>query len=74
MFAENRKISLRQLQVLLLLDCFGTAVLFLPAELAQISGRNCWLAALIGGGVFILAAFLLTKPSEDNLRGHEDRL
>ena len=28
MFAENRKISIRQLQVLLLLDCFGTAVPF----------------------------------------------
>lgn len=43
MFAENRKISIRQLQMLLLLDCFGTAVLFLPAELAEISGRGCFL-------------------------------
>ena len=49
MFAENRKISIRQLQVLLLLDCFGTAVLFLPAELAEISGRGCFFAALLGG-------------------------
>lgn len=61
MFAENRKISLRQLQVLLLLDCFGTAVLFLPAELAQMNGKNGWLAALIGGGVFVLVSFLLTE-------------
>ena len=45
MFAENRKISIRQLQMLLLLDCFGTAVLFLPAELAEISGRGCFFAA-----------------------------
>lgn len=64
MFAENRKISHRQLQALLLLDCFGTAVLFLPAELAQVSGRSCWLSALCGGGVFILAAFLLAKAGE----------
>ena len=49
MFAENRKISIRQLQMLLLLDCFGTAVLFLPAELAEISGRGCFFAALLGG-------------------------
>ena len=69
MFAENRKISLRQLQVLLLLDCFGTAVLFLPAELAQMSGRGCWLAALVGGGVFILAAFLLGKTGRKNPEG-----
>ncbi|WP_458398004.1 GerAB/ArcD/ProY family transporter [Anaerotignum sp.] len=61
MFAENRKISLRQLQILLLLDSFGTAVLFLPAELAQISGRACWVAALIGGGIFVLVSLLLTK-------------
>ena len=59
MFAENRKISLRQLQILLLLDSFGTAVLFLPAELAQVSGKGCWLAALAGGIVFVLIALLL---------------
>jgi len=68
-FAGNRKISLRQLQVLLLLDCFGTAVLFLPAELDQISGRGCWLIGLAGGGVFILAAFLLAKAGEQKLEG-----
>lgn len=59
MFAENRKISLRQLQVLLLLDCFGTALLFLPAELAALTGKACWLAALAGGAVFVLCAVLL---------------
>ena len=60
MFAENRKISLRQLQILLLLDSFGTVVLFLPAELAQVSGRGCWVAALIGGLVFGAVSLLLT--------------
>ena len=60
MFAENRKISLRQLQILLLLDSFGTVVLFLPAELAQISGRGCWAAALVGSLAFAAASLLLT--------------
>ena len=60
MFAENRKISIRQLQMLLLLDCFGTAVLFLPAELAQISGRGCFFAALLGGLGASAVSFLLT--------------
>lgn len=64
MFAENRKISLRQLQVLLLLDSFGTAVLFLPAELAQINGKACWMAALIGGGVFTILSLLPAKMGE----------
>lgn len=59
MFAENQKISLRQLQVLLLLDCFGTAALFLPAELAELTGKACWLAALAGGAVFVGCAGLL---------------
>lgn len=60
MFAENRKISLRQLQLLLLLDSFGTVVLFLPAELAQVSGRGCWVAALVGGLAFTAVSLLLT--------------
>lgn len=59
MFAENRKISLRQLQMLLLLDSFGTAVLFLPAELVKESGRACWLSALAGGLIFALIVLLL---------------
>lgn len=60
MFVENQKISLRQLQALLLLDCFGTAVLFLPAELARQDGQACWLVALLGGVVFTLFTLLLT--------------
>lgn len=60
MFAENRKISLRQLQALLLLDCFGTAVLFLPGELAGQNGRACWITALIGGLLFAGFSLLLT--------------
>lgn len=60
MFAENGKISLRQMQALLLLDCFGTAVLFLPAAFAQLSGRACWLLALVCGGCFALLSLLLT--------------
>lgn len=69
MFAENRKISLRQVQGLLLLDCFGTAVLFLPAELAQLSGRSCWLVALGGGLAFALLSLLLTHVGKRLPRG-----
>lgn len=60
MFAENRKISLRQLQALLLLDGFGTAALFLPAELAAESGRACWVTAACAGAGFALLSLLLT--------------
>ncbi len=61
MFAENEKISLRQLQALLLLDCFGTAVLFLPMELARREGQACWLTAILCGLTFALLSLLLTS-------------
>ncbi len=60
MFAENRKISLRQLQAMLLLDFFGTAVLFLPGEMAKAGGRGCWLLAGVCGLVFAVLSLLLT--------------
>lgn len=60
MFAENGKISQRQVQVLVLLDCFGTAILFLPAELSEVSGRGCFFAALCGGLGMALVSLLLT--------------
>ncbi len=60
MFAENGKISQRQVQVLVLLDCFGTAILFLPAELSELSGRGCFFTALCGGLGMALTSLLLT--------------
>lgn len=59
MFAENRKISLRQVQALFFLDSFGTATLFLPAELARSGGKACWISALLGGLFCILLLQLL---------------
>lgn len=60
MFADNRKISLRQLQALLLLDFFGTTLLFLPGELALSTKNGCWSAAAILGGLFTAISLLLT--------------
>lgn len=60
MFAENRKISLRQVQAMLLLDFFGTAALFLPGELARFGGRGCWIAAAFCGLLFAAVSLLLT--------------
>lgn len=64
MFAQNQKISLRQMKALLLLQCFGTAVLFLPAELAAQSGQGCWLAAGFGACVFVAVSLLLSALGE----------
>ena len=49
MFAENRKISIRQLQMLLLLDCFGTAVLFSSGGVGRDKRQRVLFAALLGG-------------------------
>lgn len=59
MFAENRKISLRQLQAMLLLDFFGTQALFLPGEMAEAGGRGCWETALLCGLAFAAVSLLL---------------
>ena len=69
MFAENRKISLRQLQALLILDCFGTGVLFLPAELAQSGGKACWVIALLWGILFTLLSYLLAYVGKSMEKG-----
>ena len=57
MFAENKKISLRQLQVLLILDIFGTAVVTLPRITAELGGQNGW--QLIAGGTALVVLYTI---------------
>ena len=64
MFAENGKISKRQLEAILLLDLLGSAVLFLPRELAEESGRAAWLWVLLYGGGFTVSAWLMGSLGE----------
>lgn len=66
MFAENRKISIRQLQMLLLLDCFGTAVLFLPAELA----RDKWQRVLFCGFAWRLGGVGCLPSADSSRKAH----
>ncbi|MDD4844270.1 MAG: endospore germination permease [Anaerotignum sp.] len=59
MFAENQKISVRQLQSMLLLYYFSTAVLFLPSEAAISAGNSCWLVTILWGiASAVIAVFL----------------
>ncbi len=55
MFAENQKISVRQLQVLLLLYYFGTTALFLPSDAAVTGGNSGWIVTILWG---VAASFL----------------
>lgn len=52
MFSANHKISLRQLQALLILDIFGTSVITLPRITAEIAGQNGWML-IAGAGIII---------------------
>ncbi|MCL2574347.1 MAG: endospore germination permease [Defluviitaleaceae bacterium] len=46
-FALNNKISLRQLQALLLLEVFGFGVTALPRRVAENAGQDGWLSVLL---------------------------
>lgn len=61
MFSDNHKISIRQLQAMLLLCCFGTSSLFLPAELAANAQKSCWIVMGIGGLIATLFSLVLTQ-------------
>lgn len=60
MFAENQRISIRQVKAFVLIDFFGTAVLFLPAQLARSSGYGGWVMILLWGLVLLASAWMLT--------------
>ncbi len=64
MFAENHKISVRQLETLLLLYYFGTTVLFLPSDAAVTTGNACWIVTVIWGVASSLLAIFLVYCGE----------
>ena len=69
MFSSNNKISIRQFQTLLIIEIFGTGVIFLPRRAAFLAGQDGWIALLIATLVMAGVAFLMTSavrayPSE----------
>lgn len=69
MFSFNDKISVRQLQTLLLLETFGTGVLVLPRLAAGYAGQDGWLSIIAATFVAAVCAFLIASvgrlfPSE----------
>lgn len=55
MFSHNEKISLRQFQMLIILNIFGTSVITLPRTTAELAGQNGWF--LIIGATAIMAVY-----------------
>ena len=59
MFSANDKISLRQLQVLIILDIFGTGVIILPRRAAALAGRDGWLLVAVAAVLAMVCTFLV---------------
>lgn len=61
MFSDNQKISLRQVQILLILDMFGTAVITLPRRTAEYAAQDGWVIVIAMALLMILYAFILVS-------------
>ncbi len=60
MFSENNRISVRQLQILLFLDIFGTGVITLPARVCAYAGEDAWISVLIAAVIVAVSAYMIT--------------
>lgn len=63
MFSNNSKISLKQLQALLILDIFGTAIITLPRRSAEIANQDGWIVLIIATIFASLYSYLLSYIS-----------
>ncbi len=48
MFSSNNKVSIRQFQILLMLDIFGMGITFLPKKMSEFAGQNGWICIIVG--------------------------
>lgn len=69
MFSVNDRISVRQLQALLLLEVFGTGILILPRTTAGFAGQDGWLVIITATVAAAFCVFVLASagglfPSE----------
>lgn len=63
MFSHNGRVSVRQVEILLILQMFNTSILLLPREAARYAGRDGYvlpMAALILGIIYLYAITSLT--------------
>lgn len=61
MLSLNNKISIRQLQVLLILDVFGTGVTFLPQVVSNFAGQDGWICVIIATGAVMFFAYIIAS-------------
>lgn len=61
MFSNNNFISLRQLQVLLILDIFGMGITILPRKVTEIAGQDGWFLIFIGLILALICVWLINS-------------
>ena len=60
MFSLNDKISIRQMQMLLIIDIFGAGIIMLPRKAAEYAGQDAWLAIIAATVLAVCAVYLMT--------------
>ena len=63
MFSKNDKISVRQFQILLLLDMLGMGLVTLPGRAAGYAAQDAWLAVLAAALFAVAAVYLMTTAA-----------
>ena len=61
MFSLNDKISIRQMQILLIIDIFGAGLIMLPRKAAEFAGQDAWLAIAAATAAAVCAVYLMTS-------------
>jgi len=61
MFSLNDKISIRQMQILMMIDIFGAGVIMLPRKAAEAAGQDAWLSIAAATAAAVCAAYLMTS-------------
>lgn len=60
----NDKISLRQLQILLILDIFGAGVIFLPRIAAEYAEQDAWICIILATLAVMFFAFIMVSVAK----------
>lgn len=61
MFSFNNKISIRQLQVLLILDIFGIGVTVLPRRVAEFAGQDGWILIIFATIIACIYFYIISS-------------
>ena len=60
MFSLNEKISIRQMQILLIIEIFGAGIIMLPRRAAEHTGQDAWLVIALVTALAVFAVYLMS--------------